>query len=63
MKQPASLLDDVSEDPALIEAHQISRKAASIGFDWQRLEDVLAKLQEEVRELRAAVGGSDSLFR
>jgi MazG family protein len=52
----ASLLDGVSRKaPALMEAHQLSTKAARVGFDWQRLEDIFAKIQEEVDELRAAI--------
>jgi MazG family protein len=41
--------------PALLRADQLSRKAAAVGFDWQRTTDVLAKIDEEVRELREAV--------
>lgn len=51
-----SLLDGVSiRVPALIEAHQLSTKAARVGFDWEKLEDIFDKLQEEVAELRAAI--------
>jgi tetrapyrrole methylase family protein / MazG family protein len=52
----ASLLDGVSaRAPALMEAHQLTTKAARVGFDWERIEDIFAKLQEEVEELRAAI--------
>src|SRR2546426_3462767 len=52
----ASILDGVStKAPALMEAHQLSTKAARVGFDWQRIEDIFEKLQEEVDELRAAI--------
>ena len=37
--------------PALVEAQQISSKAAAVGFDWENPEQVLAKLDEELREL------------
>jgi MazG family protein len=51
-----SLLDGVSSKaPALMEAHQLATKAARVGFDWQRLEDIFEKIQEEVGELRAAI--------
>ncbi|HLN99459.1 MAG TPA: nucleoside triphosphate pyrophosphohydrolase [Pyrinomonadaceae bacterium] len=51
-----SLLDGVSSKaPALMEAHQLSTKAARVGFDWEKLEDIFAKLDEELRELRAAI--------
>jgi ATP diphosphatase len=38
-----------------MEAHQLSTKAARVGFDWEKLEDIFAKLEEEVGELRAAI--------
>jgi len=48
-----SLLDGVSSKlPALLEALQLTTKAARVGFDWKKVEDVLLKLEEEVRELR-----------
>jgi MazG family protein len=51
-----SLLDGISQKaPALMEAHQLSTKAARVGFDWQHLEDIFAKLHEEIDELRAAI--------
>jgi MazG family protein len=51
-----SILDGVStKAPALMEAHQISTKVARVGFDWERIEDVFAKLDEEVEELRHAI--------
>jgi MazG family protein len=48
--------------PALLRADQLSRKAASVGFDWHRATDVLDKIDEEVSELREAVtaGGPSS---
>jgi MazG family protein len=51
-----SLLDGVSSQaPALMEAHQLSTKAARVGFDWKELEDIFAKLEEEIGELRSAI--------
>ena len=51
-----SLLDGVSSKaPALMEAHQLSTKAARVGFDWEKVEDIFAKLEEEIGELRAAI--------
>jgi MazG family protein len=48
-----SLLDGVSSKlPALLEALQLTAKAARVGFDWKKVEDVLLKLEEEIRELR-----------
>ena len=51
-----SVLDGVSSKaPALMEAHQLSTKAARVGFDWQNVTDIFDKLQEEIEELRAAI--------
>ena len=51
-----SLLDGVSSKaPALMEAHQLSTKAARVGFDWKCIADIFAKLEEELAELRAAI--------
>jgi MazG family protein len=54
--EDASLLDGVSaKAPALMEAHQLTTKAARVGFDWPDVEGVFDKLHEELDELRAAV--------
>ncbi|HEY6119539.1 MAG TPA: nucleoside triphosphate pyrophosphohydrolase [Pyrinomonadaceae bacterium] len=54
--ETVSLLDGVpSKAPALMEAHQLSTKAARVGFDWANLEDIFDKLQEELTELRTAI--------
>jgi MazG family protein len=42
--------------PALLRAHEIGTRAAAVGFDWARAEDVVAKIEEEVAELRRALG-------
>jgi MazG family protein len=56
----SSLLDGVSgKAPALMEAHQLSTKAARVGFDWKRVEDIFDKLQEEITELREAIRESN----
>ena len=41
--------------PALLRAHEIGTRVAAVGFDWDRTEDVLDKIDEEVRELRSAL--------
>lgn len=49
-----SLLEGTSTRlPALMEAYQLTTKAARVGFDWQQGEDILQKLEEEIGELRA----------
>jgi MazG family protein len=44
--------------PALQRAHEIGRRVAAVGFDWARADDVVDKMDEEVRELRAALAES-----
>lgn len=49
------LLDAVPRAlPALVEAAQISSRAAATGFDWETQEQVIAKLHEELAELEHA---------
>lgn len=51
-----SLLDGVSRAlPATLEAFQLTRKSARIGFDWEDAGGVIAKMQEETEELRNAL--------
>ncbi len=50
-----SLLDGIpSKLPALHQAHQMTAKAARVGFDWARIEDILDKFREEMGELLEA---------
>jgi MazG family protein len=50
-----SLLDGVPRAlPALVEASQISSRAAGAGFDWDSAGQVLEKLEEELQELAEA---------
>ena len=39
--------------PSLIKAFRVQEKAANVGFDWERPEDVWDKVHEEYRELQA----------
>ena len=41
--------------PSLLKAHHIGARAASVGFDWQRADDVIGKLREEVEEIAEVV--------
>jgi MazG family protein len=51
-----SLLDPVSRGlPAVMEAYQLTTKASRVGFDWPDAASVMAKLEEEMGELREAV--------
>jgi MazG family protein len=41
--------------PSLLRAYEISSRAAAVGFDWARADDVLDKIDEEVAEVRREV--------
>jgi MazG family protein len=41
--------------PSLLRAYEISARAAAVGFDWARPADVVAKIEEEVAEVRHEV--------
>ncbi|MCX7649483.1 MAG: nucleoside triphosphate pyrophosphohydrolase [Flavobacteriales bacterium] len=43
--------------PALVKAQRIQDKAAGVGFDWETREQVWAKVEEEIQELKAAEKG------
>jgi MazG family protein len=56
---PPSILDGIAKTlPALLEALQLTRKAARIGFDWHNIDGIFAKLEEETGELRAVLSRS-----
>ena len=57
----ASMLDSVLKNlPAVMEALQMTTKAARVGFDWPDAQAVLAKVDEELAELKAAPGAREA---
>ncbi len=55
-KKRISILDGVPIAlPALVRARRIQEKASSIGFDWNKKEQVLLKVDEEIEELKEAI--------
>jgi len=54
-KEAASLLDGIPHTlPAVMQGFQLTRRASRIGFDWENVEGVSEKLQEELGELGKA---------
>ncbi|MEQ8672920.1 MAG: nucleoside triphosphate pyrophosphohydrolase [Aggregatilineales bacterium] len=50
-----SLLDSIPKGlPALLQAHHYQSRAAKVGFDWAQIEDVSAKVREELDEIAQA---------
>lgn len=59
-KGAPSLLDDVAMAlPALMRAEKLTKRAARINFDWASSAEVLAKLDEELAELKEAEASGD----
>ncbi|MFZ3216860.1 MAG: nucleoside triphosphate pyrophosphohydrolase [Candidatus Acidiferrales bacterium] len=55
---PDSILAGVSRSlPGVLEAYQLTRRAAHIGFDWENLAGIFEKLDEEKREIFASLQG------
>jgi tetrapyrrole methylase family protein/MazG family protein len=55
-----SVLDGVPRNlPALLEAYQLTRRAAQVGFDWEDVKGIFEKLAEETAELHAALAESN----
>lgn len=55
-----SVLDNIPKSlPALLKAHKIQLEATKVGFDWEKIEDVVAKLEEEIREFKGALYKKD----
>ena len=45
--------------PSLVKAYRIQDKVANVGFDWEKKEDVWAKVHEELDELQAELAKED----
>ncbi len=55
-KNYESAMDGVPKAlPALIRAQKLQMNATKVGFDWDNIEDVFNKLEEEIAELKEAL--------
>ena len=55
------MLDDVPVGlPALHRAAKLTKRAARVGFDWPSTDEVFAKLEEEIAELKAEIAAGDA---
>jgi tetrapyrrole methylase family protein / MazG family protein len=60
VEENPSVLDGVPRSlPALLEAFQMSRRAARVGFDWDEVSGIFEKLEEESAELQKALSPLD----
>ncbi|MEN1966454.1 nucleoside triphosphate pyrophosphohydrolase [Lentibacillus sp. N15] len=59
-EQRQSVLDGVPKRlPALFRAYQLQKKAGKVGFQWETVDEVWEKLNEEIAEVREAVKQAD----
>ncbi len=58
--EPRSLVEGVPRHlPALHKAQHVQRRAARVGFDWQVVREVVAKVEEELAEVKQALAQGD----
>lgn len=51
----SSKLSDVKHGPSLQQAQEIQERAASVGFDFENIDDAFSKVDEELNELKEAI--------
>ncbi len=64
LKSHTQVLKDIPNIlPALMRSYKVQKKAALAGFDWDKIEDAVAKLEEEFEELKEAyrTGNKDEI--
>ena len=60
-KRSMSILDDIPNNlPALIRAKKLTKRAATVGFDWPQTGQVVAKIDEELAEVKAEINAHAS---
>ena len=61
-KNRDSVLDGVPNSfPAILKARRIQEKASGVGFDWNNSEQVIAKVDEEIDELKEAISTNNGI--
>lgn len=59
--EPPSIIGEVPRHlPALHKAHHIQKKVSRIGFDWDKAQDVVAKIEEELQEVKQALADGNA---
>lgn len=55
-----SILDGVPRHlPSLLKAYRVQQKVSRFGFDWDRIDGVVKKLDEEIDEFKEAITGNN----
>lgn len=59
VEQESALAGVPRELPGLMRAWKLQKKAAEVGFDWSKKEEVWGSLEQELAELKEAMGEGD----
>lgn len=59
--KPRRRLDSIKAGSALMQAQEVQKQAAKLGFDWEGVEGTLDKLDEEISELKAELIGKSKI--
>ena len=55
-----SILDGIPRNlSSLLTAREVQKEAAKVGFDWERQEQIIDKIEEEITELKEAIANGD----
>ncbi len=55
-----SIVDNIPKHmPALQKAQKVQKKVARMGFDWEVIDDVIAKVHEELEEVKDAINNKE----
>jgi len=58
-----SVLEGIPKElPSLLRAHRLQERAARVGFDWNHLNEVLPKLDEEIIEFKNSLKGENAVL-
>ena len=62
LERVESILERVPRHmPALARADELQKRAAKVGFDWKRPEQIIEKIEEELEELKKSLRGGDDI--
>ena len=61
-KKNCSIFDNIPKElPPLSKSYKLQKVASSVGFDWNNINDVIAKIEEEIGELKEAIASNDNI--
>lgn len=59
-KLKESILEGIPGNlPSLLKAHRVQDRVSRVGFDWEKAEDVVKKVESELDEFKSALKGGD----